>query len=115
MSENLPQKYNKNFFSNLLLKIKSLFYRKNSNKDIVLNNEKHKKDDNKLTFFEEIRYEEKIRNTNYEKNKFMKYLKENPSLLEELPNDKLEIILKYYLDENKRKRNQYLFRLRKTN
>ncbi len=105
MNENLPQKYNRNFFSNLLLKIKLFFWGKSNNKNISLNSEKYGNNkDTKTIFLEQIKFKEEIKGTNYEKSKFMKNLEDTPSLLEKFSIDRLEVILQYYLEENKKKR-----------
>lgn len=58
----------------------------------------------KNNFSEKIKIETELKNTKYEKEKFMEHLKDNLQFLECLSSDKLEKILQYYLEENKRKK-----------
>ena len=43
-------------------------------------------------------------NNEYQKKRFMEQLKNNQELLEKFSNDRLKVILQYYLDENNKKR-----------
>ena len=43
-------------------------------------------------------------NNEYQKKQFMEQLKNNQELLEKFSNDRLKVILQYYLDENNKKR-----------
>ena len=45
-----------------------------------------------------------IFNNEYQKKQFMEQLKNNQELLEKFSNDRLKVILQYYLDENNKKR-----------
>ena len=56
--------------------------------------------ENKLTY---LKADVKVDNSKYEKEEFMKQLEENPALLENFSIDRLEIILNYYIDENKKR------------
>ncbi len=58
----------------------------------------------KNNFLEKVKIETELKNTKYEKEKFMEHLKDNLQFLEYLSSDKLEKILQYYLEENKRKK-----------
>lgn len=95
MNKNLPKKYN--IFSNVLIKIRSIFLFNNKNNGKQMENRKITKEG----FIEQIKIEE---NTEYEKKMFIKKLNNNPKLLENFSNDRLEIILQYYLDENEKKK-----------
>ena len=53
-------------------------------------------------FVENLKVNEK--SPEQKKKEFIKRLEENPQLLQELSNDRLEKILQYYLEEIKRKR-----------
>lgn len=103
---NLLQKYKNSFFSKLLIKIK-LFFRKDVNKELVINNREYKEDriDNKdIVFLEGLKVDINLKNNEYKKKEFMNRLKENPDILEKLSISRLELILQYYLDENEKKR-----------
>lgn len=99
MSENVPQKYKEKFFSKFINKLKMFFSR--TKEEIVVSNDKNNKKDmiNNLKVDIDVNI-----NTEYEKKTFMKNLTDNPELLENFSNDKLEKILQYYLDENEKKR-----------
>lgn len=58
----------------------------------------------KRNFVHSIKANVNCKNTEYEKKKFMDELTENPELLENFSNNRLEKILKYYIDENNKKR-----------
>lgn len=108
MSENLPQKYKDNIFSNFFRKIRTLvFTKKKYEKDSAeLNSyEIRENKKSKLDFIEQIKIEENEKNIDYEKRKFMDNLTENPNLLQEFSIERLEKILQYYLEENNKKRN----------
>lgn len=103
---NLLQKYKNSFFSKLLIKIK-LFFCKDVNKELVINNREYKEDriDNKdIVFLEGLKVDINLKNNEYKKKEFMNRLKENPDILEKLSIGRLELILQYYLDENEKKR-----------
>ena len=56
-------------------------------------------------FFEHEIIRENIEfNNEYQKKQFMEQLKNNQELLEKFSNDRLKVILQYYLDENNKKR-----------
>lgn len=105
MNKNLPQKYKESFFSKFINKLKSFFSRnKEENK---INDIKTFKDESvvkkEMLFNLKVDIDTKV-STEYEKKLFMENLTNNPELLENFSNDRLEKILKYYLDENEKKR-----------
>lgn len=104
MNNNLPQKYNSNILNRFLGFIRKLLFREKDTIDESKkeNNFANKKDN--INFVKKIKVEEKLENTQNEKDKFMENLKKNPDLLENFSNDRLEKILKYYKDENEKKR-----------
>lgn len=117
MSDHLPQKYKNNIFQNIIKKIKAVFFykeqnitqtmdtiEKNTEQTINIIETKQNKKENMSNFTEQIKIENDNKNINYEKKKFMQGLTENPELLKEFSNDRLEKILQYYLEENEQKR-----------
>ncbi len=106
MSDNLPQKYKNNIFQNIIKKIKAVFFSKEKNTELTMNSieTKQNKKDSVSNFAEQIKVENENKNIDYEKKKFMQELTENPNLLKEFSNDRLEKILQYYLEENQQKR-----------
>ena len=104
MNSNLPAKQRNGIFYKILLKIKQIFRRKKyeeenleSNKVIVNSNNQFK--NNIKIDIENIEF-----NNEYQKQQFMEQLKNNQELLEKFSNDRLKVILQYYLDENNKKR-----------
>ena len=65
---------------------------------------KQNKKEKGFNFTEQIKVGDDNKNIDYEKKKFMQNLTENPELLKEFSNDRLEKILQYYLEENRKKR-----------
>lgn len=106
MSNNLPQKYKSNFFQNIIKKIKAVFFYKGKNTEQTMNSieKKQNKKEKGFNFTEQIKVGDDNKNIDYEKKKFMQNLTENPELLKEFSNDRLEKILQYYLEENRKKR-----------
>ena len=117
MSDHLPQKYKNNIFQIIIKKIKAVFFykeqnitqtmntiEKNTEQTINIIETKQNKKENMSNFTEQIKIENDNKNINYEKKKFMQTLTENPELLKEFSNDRLEKILLYYLEENEQKR-----------
>ncbi len=103
MSENLPQKYKESFFSKVIRKIKKFFI-KDKDESNAINSEifENKKEKMKL---DNLKVDINMSvHTEYEKEEFMKNLTNNPELLENFSNDRLEKILQYYLDENEKKK-----------
>ncbi len=106
MNDNLPQKYKSNFFQNIIKKIKAVFFYKGKNTEQTMNSIeiKQNKKEKVSSFAEQIKIGDDNKNIDYEKKKFMQNLTENPELLKEFSNDRLEKILQYYLEENRQKR-----------
>ena len=106
MKENLPQKYEKNFLKKIFHKIRIFFCSKYEEKENVSNNavklEKNIREENEFTT--QVKVNEDIKSPEFEKEQFMKKLTNNPNLLENFSNDRLEKILQYYLNENNKKR-----------
>ena len=104
MNSKLPAKQRNGIFYKIFLKIKQIFRRKKyeeenleSNKVIVNSNNQFK--NNIKIDIEKIEF-----NNEYQKKRFMEQLKNNQELLEKFSNDRLKVILQYYLDENNKKR-----------
>ena len=113
MNDNLPKKYNDNIFSRFFGFLKNLFYgRKNEPEEVTpinqIEEEKEvkpiEKEDSTNDFIERIKIDANYKNPENEKHIFMDNLKENPDLLENFSNDRLEKILQYYQDENAKKK-----------
>lgn len=117
MSDYLPQKYKNNIFQKIIQKIKAVFFykeqnitqtmdkiEKNTEQTINIIETKQNTKDSVSDFAEQIKVENENKHIDYEKKKFMKRLTENPELLKKFSNDRLEKILQYYLEENKKKR-----------
>ena len=113
MKDNLPQKYDdRNIFSKFFGFIKKLFYRKKD--EIKEENEVNQNPEEKINsietdnknneFTDRIKIDENYKNPEEEKRMAMEELKGKPELLEELSVDKLEKVLKYYQEENDKKR-----------
>lgn len=105
MSENLPKKYKESFFSRCINKLKSLFKKKKiKNVDFNIETFENKDSSNDL-MINRIKVDVNTRvNPEYEKREFMNNLTNNPELLENFSNDRLEKILQYYLEDNEKKR-----------
>ena len=113
MNENLPKKYKESFFGKFIQKIKWLFFeRKQKNKTIpsnienIIENSKKAIAQNKLIESLKISADSNnpgIKDTEFEKKKFMKNLTDNPELLENFSTERLEKILQWYREDNKRK------------
>ena len=104
MNSNLPVKQRNGIFYKIILKINQIF-RKNKYKtekvesnEVISNSNKQFKNDIKIDI-EKIEF-----NNEYQKKQFMEQLKNNQELLEKFSNDRLKVILQYYLDENNKKR-----------
>lgn len=105
--KNLLQIYKNKIFVKLFNKLKAFFYnkRKNKKENQIINNFKEQQSVLlQNNFLESIKVEEFYKDISYEKKEFIKKLEYNPDLLKNFSVDKLEIILKYYLDENDKKR-----------
>lgn len=113
MSENLPKKYKESFFDKFIQKIKWLFFeRKQKNKAIPSNieniseNSKKAIAQNKLIESLKISADNNnpgIKDIEFEKEKFMKNLTDNPELLKNFSTERLEKILQWYREDNERK------------
>ena len=104
MNSNLPVKQRNGIFYKIFLKINQIF-RKNKYKtekvesnEVISNSNKQFKNNIKIDI-ENIEF-----NNEYQKKQFMEQLKNNQELLEKFSNDRLKVILQYYLDENNKKR-----------
>ena len=104
MNSNLPVKQRNGIFYKIFLKINQIF-RKNKYKtekvesnEVISNYNKQFKNNIKIDI-ENIEF-----NNEYQKKRFMEQLKNNQELLEKFSNDRLKVILQYYLDENSKKR-----------
>ena len=104
MNSNLPVKKRDGIFYKIFQKIKQIF-RKNKYKaekiesnEVISNSNNQFKNDIKIDI-EKIEF-----NNEYQKKRFMEQLKNNQELLEKFSNDRLKVILQYYLDENNKKR-----------
>ena len=102
MSNKLPIKQKNGFFYKIFIKIKKLFKR---NKYVLENKETEKvAADLDNQFKNNIKVDGDEFDNEYKKKKFMENLKNNQEMLENFSNERLRIILKYYLDENEKKR-----------
>ena len=104
MNSNLPVEKRNGILNKIIQKIKQIF-RKNKykigntqNNEIIVNSNSKFKDDIKIET-ENIEF-----SNEYQKQQFMEQLKNNQELLEKFSNERLKIILQYYLDENQKKR-----------
>ena len=104
MNSKLPAKQRNGIFYKIFQKIKQIF-RKNKYKaekiesnEVISNSNNQFKNDIKIDN-ENIEF-----NNEYQKQQFMEQLKNNQELLEKFSNDRLKVILQYYLDENNKKR-----------
>ena len=104
MNNNLPQKYNSNILNRFFGFIKKLLFRKKDTLDESKQESNFISKKDNINFVEQIKVETNLKNTGNEKDRFMENLKKNPDLLENFTNDRLEKILKYYIDENDKKR-----------
>ena len=98
MSNNLPQKYNNNIFRKIFNKIKRIFF-KEKTYDNTIKEEIEQKENHKT-----LKVENNLKNKEEEKKKVIEQITSNREMLESLSNDKLKIILKYYLEDNKKKK-----------
>lgn len=109
MNDNLPKKYNDNIFSKFFGFIKKIFYgRRNKIEETNITNQVTEEKDMQTIknneFTDRIKIDADYKNPEEEKRKIMEELKEQPELLEKLSVNKLEKILKYYQDENEKKK-----------
>ena len=107
MSENLPQKYKESFFSKVIRKIRKFFIKTKDESNAINSKifENKKEEMNKNNMLDNLKVDiDTSIHTEYEKEAFMENLTNNPELLENFSNDRLEKILQYYLDENEKKK-----------
>ena len=107
MNENLPQKYRHNIFRRFLSRLQSIFlYKKKDDigNQLISDFETKEKTKSKFVFSEEIKVETNGKNEEYERKQFIEKLTNNPDLLQDFSNERLEKILQIYLDENEEKR-----------
>lgn len=110
MNRSLPQKYKGNIFQKIFLKIKSLFSTKREIVEYSLTVTDYKEKEKTEIEKELVKqvYTEndvkRVENADYEKKKFMGNIANNPELLEKFSNDRLEIILQYFKEENEKKK-----------
>lgn len=105
MSENLPQKYNESIFHKFFNKLKHLWnnIRKRTENVDENNNDTPIPNIEITNKMEYIKANIDAENTNFKRREFMEFLTNNPELLENFSNDRLEKILQYYIDENTKK------------
>lgn len=108
MNDNLPKKYGNNVFSKFFRFLKNLLYVK-SNTTTVQTIEKHdihsiKEVSKNNEFTNRVKTDINYDNSEEKKRELMEKLKDNPELLKELSVSILEKVLKYYQEENERKK-----------
>ena len=86
------QEYKTNFFT-----------RKKSTKNEVLENSTYIKRDNTSTYKNKLKVDSNIVDDYYRKKKIIRTLNNNPQLLEQFSIDRLEKILKIYIEDNNEK------------
>ena len=102
MNDNLPKKYNNNIFSKIIVFVKNIFKSKKKDlKEIEIEIEKNKID---TGFIERMKVNETYINVEEEKRRLMSKFNENPKLLENLSINRLEMVLKYYQEDNEKKK-----------
>ncbi len=99
MKKELPQKYSDNIFQKIFRKIKTIFYKKENEKDNTIEQADSQKIENSK-FVEQVKIEE---SQEAKKKKFMENISNNPNLLEAFSIERLEKILQYYKEENNKK------------
>lgn len=113
MNDNLPKKYNDNIFSKFFSFLRNLFSgKKNETEEIKQVNQITEEktvetieNDNKANdFTDRIKIDENYKNPEEEKRKIIEELKEKPESLEKLSVNRLEKVLKFYQEENEKKR-----------
>ena len=91
----------------MTLTLKSIFISKKKidSGNLTTNNLEIKEETkSEIVFAEEIKVKTNDKNEEYDRKQFMENLINNPNLLQEFSNERLEKILQYYLDENEKKR-----------
>ena len=110
MSVNLPQKRRRNLFSKLLDDIRIFFTKNKKETENMISDYKGfkstGKEYQKNKIMENLKVNVDTSNIykEHEKKEFMQRLNNNPELLDNFSIERLEKILQYYLDENKKKR-----------
>ena len=104
MNANLPVKQRNGIFYKIFLKINQIFRKNKYKTEKVESNEVISNSNNQFKNNIKIDIENIEFNNEYQKKQFMEQLKNNQELLEKLSNDRLKVILQYYLDENNKKR-----------
>ena len=104
MNSNLPVKQRNGIFYKIFLKIDQIFWKNKYKTEKVENNEVISNSNNQFKNDIKIDIENIEFNNEYQKQQFMEQLKNNQELLEKFSNDRLKVILQYYLDENNKKR-----------
>ena len=102
MSNKLPIKQKNGFFYKIFIKIRQLFKRNKYASENKVTEKVAADLDNQ--FKNNIKVGSDEFDNEYQKKKFMENLKNNQEMLENFSNERLRIILKYYLDENEKKR-----------
>ena len=104
MNSNLPVKQRNGIFYKIFLKINQIFRKNKYKTEKVESNEVISNSNNQFKNNIKIDIENIEFNNEYQKKQFMEQLKNDQELLEKFSNDRLKVILKYYLDENNKKR-----------
>ena len=104
MNSNLHVKQRNGIFYKIFLKIDQIFRKNKYKTEKVENNEVISNSNNQFKNDIKIDIENIEFNNEYQKQQFMEQLKNNQELLEKFSNDRLKVILQYYLDENNKRR-----------
>ena len=104
MNSNLPVKQRNGIFYKIFLKINQIFRKNKYKTEKVESNEVISNSNNQFKNNIKIDIENIEFNNEYQKKQFMEQLKNDQELLEKFSNDRLKVILQYYLDENNKKR-----------
>ena len=105
MNENLPQKYKDGILNNIFRKLRYFFIgTKHGEETYQKADSSIEKTKSKLNFLQDVKFETEVIDKKFQEKKLMEELKIRPELLENFSEEKLEEILQYYLEENKRKR-----------
>ncbi len=103
MNNNLPQIYKESFLVKIINKLKVFFSKIKREKKM----QSIEIPEVKKSFLKNLKVDFDISDSKeYQKRELMKSLSKNPKLLNNFSNDKLERILKYYIEENEKKREQ---------
>ncbi len=102
MSNKLPIKQKGGYFDKIFTKIRQFFKRNKYGLEGKKIEKVATTPDNQ--FKNNIKIDSDEFDNEYQKKKIMEGLKNNQEMLENFSNERLKIILKYYLDENEKKR-----------